>query len=176
MRWRQWAWGELQMGGAVGVEDGGAVDVEAVDEEAEGCGGGAWWRGQRHLLAEYRPRPLHLQSLWQFTAQAGSAHVSLPAPARMILLQNLQLDRGRGTGRGGGAGDLVARCSGQSQVEAALVYRLTMLHLAPRWQWRGQAGALHTKWLAPALMDWTHALHFIAVAAGGAGEGVQPED
>merc|ERR1712015_149559 len=128
---------------AVGVEGGGTVGGgETVRRER-----GAWWRGQRHLLAEYRPRPLHLQSLWQFTAQAGSAHVSLPAPVRMILLQKLQLDWGSGTGRGGrgGAGGFAAECSGQSQVGVAPVYRLNMLHFVPRWQRRGQTGALHAK-------------------------------
>ena len=62
-----------------------------------------WWRGQRHLLAEYRPRPLHLQPLWQCTEQDASAHESLSAPLRMVLPQPLQVDRGAALGGTGKA-------------------------------------------------------------------------
>ena len=75
-----------------------------------GRGLGVKWSGQRHLIAEYRPIPLHLQFIWQLILQAGvGQHVSLLAPIRMVLLQ---LDQGRGSGRlgGGGAGNLVPAC------------------------------------------------------------------
>ena len=39
-------------------------------------------------------------------------------------------------------------------------------HLFPRWQRRGQAGAPHEKSLAPALMEFPHALHLFTAAAG----------
>ena len=55
---------------------------------------------------------------------------------------------------------------------ADLVYRLTLLHLSPRWQRRGQAGVPHAKCLAPALMAVPHALHF--TTAGGVGAGERP--
>ena len=137
-------------GKAVGtgtVSDVEAVGVEGVEAVAGGetvrRERGAWWRGHRHLLAEYRPRPLHLQSLWQFTAQAGSAHVSLPAPVRMILLQNLQLDWGVALGGaiGVGQGTLLPGGSGPG-VPFALDFEAA---LCSRWQRRGQAGALHAK-------------------------------
>ena len=162
------------VGVAVGRGSGETGSVGVAVRLEEGRGLGVRWSGQRHLFAEYRPMPLHLQSKWQLTLQAGSLHVSLLAPSRMFLPQNLQLDRGRGSGRlgGGGAGDLVPTCWGQSQVMADLVYRLTLLHFSWRWQRRGQTGAPHARCLAPALMAVPHALHF--TTAGGAGAGERP--